>query len=332
MKLHKVITVFKYVQASWANSKELCLSILPDKCRFLIFLDLIRCYLLWGDDFNDYRTFEFWNKTTDERKSYISFRRNDKLRFAFTSPDVYQVFLDKATFNQRFAKYIHRAWVSTTKHSRQTIDIFLHTHDVCVAKPLTDYGGHGILKLDRYSPEYSSSEQTLRKRISAGEDFIIEECISNSSSIREIANNSLNTVRVVTVLDQRQELHVVAALLRFGNGKGFTDNYHDGGMACPINLSTGQLTKFAYGMNNVKYERHPSSHVVFEGFPIPEFQDCMKLITSLVWEEPSARYVGWDIAITDNGLELLEGNIPPGEDITQIATGKGIWYQMLEWK
>lgn len=32
------------------------------------------------------------------------------------------------------------------------------------------------------------------------------------------------------------------------------------------------------------------------------------------------------------GIELLEGNIPPGEDITQINRDKGLWYKLLEWR
>ena len=52
----------------------------------------------------------------------------------------------------------------------------------------------------------------------------------------------------------------------------------------------------------------------------------------IVYYEPDARYVGWDLAIAQNGIELLEGNIPPGEDITQIASGCGLWYKMQAWK
>ena len=51
----------------------------------------------------------------------------------------------------------------------------------------------------------------------------------------------------------------------------------------------------------------------------------------IAYIEPGARYVGWDIALTPGGIELLEGNIPPGQDLTQIATGCGIWYKMLNW-
>jgi hypothetical protein len=147
-----------------------------------------------------------------------------------------------------------------------------------------------------------------------------------------LAPASLNTLRFVTVINKEKKLHIIAALLRMGNGTAITDNYHDGGMACAIDLETGRLKGKAYGMNCVSYDVHPYSKIKFDGYEIPQFEDCVNLIKEIAFVEPEARYVGWDLAITPNGIELLEGNIPPGEDITQIATGCGMWYQMLSWK
>ena len=65
-------------------------------------------------------------------------------------------------------------------------------------------------------------------------------------------------------------------------------------------------------------------------FIIIDFDKCVSVVKEVAYYEPDARYVGWDLAITPNGVELLEGNIPPGEDITQIASGCGLWYQNQE--
>ena len=39
---------------------------------------------------------------------------------------------------------------------------------------------------------------------------------------------------------------------------------------------------------------------------------------------PTARFVGWDIAITPSGYELVEMNCPGGHDFLQ-AFGKSYW-------
>lgn len=160
--------------------------------------------------------------------------------------------------------------------------------------------------------------------------YVLEVYIENHGDLKKIAPGSLNTIRIVTLIDRKGQLHILAALLRMGNGLGHTDNYHDGGIACPINVETGKLGRLAFGMGCREYEIHPFSKIRFEGYPIPKFFECVELVKRLSMEEPEARYVGWDLAITPSGIELLEANIPPGEDITQLAMGHGIYQDILK--
>ncbi len=115
-----------------------------------------------------------------------------------------------------------------------------------------------------------------------------------------------------------------------GNGKAHTDNYHDGGMACPIDVYTGKLVGKAYSMNCAEYTTHPMSGIHFDGYKVTGFDTCLDMIKEIVKMNLEARYVGWDFAVTPHGIELLEGNIPPGEDITQIAAGRGLWYDIVK--
>ncbi|MCM1452581.1 MAG: hypothetical protein NC102_09985 [Clostridium sp.] len=154
---------------------------------------------------------------------------------------------------------------------------------------------------------------------------MLEEAIENSECLKRLAPGSLNTVRIVTLIDKEGKLRILASVLRMGNGTAFTDNYHDGGMACAIDPSSCRLKGKAYGMGCAEYEEHPFSKIKFDGYKIEGFDQCLALAEKLAYEEPEARYVGWDFAITPNGIDVIEGNIPPGEDITQIAAGRGLW-------
>jgi hypothetical protein len=254
-----------------------------------------------------------------------------------STPRVYKLFLDKAAFNHRFAKYIKRHFMTTLDHNWTDITEFLKNNSKVIAKPLTDFGGHGVFLLNNcgsgiYPPPQLNNVEQLHNLYDNQCSYILEETICNCDKLSILAPASLNTLRFVTVINKEKKLHIIAALLRMGNGTAITDNYHDGGMACAIDLETGRLKGKAYGMNCVSYDVHPYSKIKFDGYEIPQFEDCVNLIKEIAFVEPEARYVGWDLAITPNGIELLEGNIPPGEDITQIATGCGMWYQMLSWK
>lgn len=62
---------------------------------------------------------------------------------------------------------------------------------------------------------------------------------------------------------------------------------------------------------------HPGSNFQMIGFKLPNFNELKEYILELVKLAPSARYVGWDIAITPNGYDLVEMNCPGGHDFLQ---------------
>lgn len=331
LKLYRIKTVLRYVARSWKNSKFV-IEQSPESKRIPVYFDLISSFIKLGADFNDYCTFSFWDKTKEEKDSFITVRRNDQLRFTMSSPRVYQLFLDKGLFNKRFSKWVKRGFISTNEAAWSEIADFVEKYDAIIAKPLTDYGGHGVVKIVKSSPDYAKKLNEIQESITSSRGYIIEEVIENTENIKRLAPASLNTIRLVTVIDNKNELHVIASLLRMGNGKANTDNYHDGGMACEIDLESCQLKGVAKGMNCVVHEKHPYSEIVFDGYPVPEVKQCMEIVKEVAFTEPEARYVGWDFAVTPNGVELLEGNIPPGEDITQLNVRKGYWHQMLKWR
>ena len=332
LKLYRIKTVLVYVVDSWKNSKFV-LEQDPSKKRIPVYFDLVMSFLKYGADFNDYCTFSFWNKDDKEKDSFITLKRNDTLRFGMSTPRVYDLFLDKAAFNERFSKWIKRGWVSSTHSSIEDILAFIDRYEAVIAKPLTDFGGHGVMKINQQGSDKDEKIALLKERINSGVPYIIEEVIENCDNLKRIAPSSLNTIRLVTVIDNKGELHIIASLLRMGNGKAITDNYHDGGMACEIDLAKKALKGIAKGMRCATYTDHPFSGIHFDGYPVPEVQKCLDIIREVAFTEPKARYVGWDFAITnEGGAEILEGNIPPGEDITQLNSERGLWYEMLKWK
>lgn len=300
LKLYRIKTVVNYVANSWDNS-AFVLKQSPDKKRVSVYFDLVKSFLRYGADFNDYCTFSFWNKSDEIKDTFITVKRNDKLRFAMSTPRVYNLLLDKASFNERYNKWVKRDWISSTRSSIEEIMSFVGSHNSVIAKPLSDYGGHGVMKISEGDSTRGSKIETLRQRIAMGEGYIVEEVIENCDNLKQLAPASLNTVRLVTVIDRAGEMHVIASLLRMGNGMAVTDNYHDGGMACEINLSTMTLKGKAKGMNCVTYGIHPYSKIRFDGYQVPEVQRCMDILNDVVFTEPEARYVGWDFAITSEG-------------------------------
>ena len=53
---------------------------------------------------------------------------------------------------------------------------------------------------------------------------------------------------------------------------------------------------------------HPSSGKPFVGFEVPEWNKAISLCTEMAQCVPSVKFIGWDLAYTDNGWVLIEGN------------------------
>lgn len=330
MFISKIRTVIRYCRVSWDNS-AFVLTKSNKHSRIYVYFDLVFSFIFLGDDFNDYCTFKFWDKSLKERNEYISCKRNDTLRFALCTPESYQLFLDKEAFNCHFSNYIRRKWITTKCHSIEEIRFFLNTKKSVIAKPINSYGGYGVFLINKESEDFDSQIHTLIEKIKTGSNYILEELLTNCAELQAICPTSLNTLRFVTVIDKKNNLHILSSVLRVGDGISITDNYHSGGMACALDIETGRLKGLAQGDYCSCYSVHPFSKFKFDGFLVPDFEKCVEMVKELAFVVPQARYVGWDLALTDNGIELLEGNIPPGEDITQIGTGYGVWHQLKEW-
>ena len=65
------------------------------------------------------------------------------------------------------------------------------------------------------------------------------------------------------------------------------------------------------------FEYHPYTKVKIKGFKVPYFKEAIDLVIEASKKIPQIKYVGFDIAISDKGPVIIEGNECPGYDIYQ---------------
>ena len=66
---------------------------------------------------------------------------------------------------------------------------------------------------------------------------------------------------------------------------------------------------------------HPVSQFQVVGYQLPDYEKLLDYIHHLMNVDRTARFVGWDIALTPKGYDLVEMNCPGGHDFLQ-AFGK----------
>jgi len=316
-------SLFRICRNAWKDSETL-VNQKNVRFRLPVFLDMLFSLLLFGADSTDYRTFEFHKMNFRGRNAFITYIRNVKLRL-WTSEEAFGLFDNKGLFNKRYADFITRGWMTTKNRSSQDIIDFIDKYRTVIVKPPTGTWGIGIYKLSYLEKD---NIERLIGLTNEGKEFIIEECIENINSIKSLNPSSLNTLRIVTCVDKSGKTHVIKSLIRIGASDSCVDNASTGGITCSVNYKLGIIDSAGKSISGNTYLIHPISQMLLLGYPIPYWEGIEQYINEITKVEPKARYVGWDIAITDSGFELIEGNMSPGVNITQMCDMVGKWKQI----
>lgn len=147
------------------------------------------------------------------------------------------------------------------------------------------------------------------------EGLIVMPRLRNHPVIAGLARQSLVTLRVFTCLDERLQPVVTNAFLRSLTklepswDTGPIEEY-----AAAIDLETGTLGPMTGDKPfclSTWVDRHPITGVQVTGRVLPFWREVMDLAAAAHRQVPQRVLVGWDIAITEEGPMLIEGNSMP---------------------
>ncbi len=158
------------------------------------------------------------------------------------------------------------------------------------------------------------SDVTLLKEKFGDANYIIQERLINHPDIAKIYPNSLNTLKLITFLNDNGEVEFFDGVMRFGAGGAMVDNASGGGVFVGLD-ENGYLQNVGYHEPGIKKNLvvngiHPDTGVKFAGMRLPfwdEMIDTAKKFHQFFYGIPS---IGWDVAFTPNGFVFTE----TGED------------------
>lgn len=312
---HTVRKLGLYRAEVWREYKEM-----KDKGKSLSFLRTNFNYFVYGASVSESLFFDFMSLNRKGKKRYITMRKNRKLDARFNNAESNKILWDKALFNSYFSPFIKRPYmfVDSSVGDMQLAE-FQNIMGGGIAKPNDMYYGFGISKV--------STLEELKALRDSGNSYIVEKLLSNCDELNIFNDSSLNTFRVVTCIDKENKVHVVTILLRTGCKGAIIDNLKGGGVCWHIDLNTGVIDCPGRDGDGNSYVTHPTSGVIGPGFRIPRFEELKSFAVALAEHLPGARYVGWDIAITPNGLEVIEGNACPSAELIQ-CNGVGLYNEI----
>ncbi|MEE1037818.1 MAG: sugar-transfer associated ATP-grasp domain-containing protein [Eubacterium sp.] len=193
-------------------------------------------------------------------------------------------------------------------------------------KPSAGTHGDGF-----YCMAYENDEFTINGDVMTEEEivelihtfksyYLITEYINMHDDLKAIYPKSVNSIRVMVINEEGHDPKIMQAYMRIGSSKtGFTDNVGYGGICVMVDKETGEL----YNPETVRDHKfspcplHPDTNHPIAGY-IPYWDVIKTKIIEICRYMCELEYLGFDIAVTQDGFQVIEINIH--QDLHKVPT------------
>ena len=290
---------------------------LPSLSRVQNWLSLLWCVPRHGVSPADYVYYKFNERSERERATYLTMIRFERFLKKVNTGD-HEIFHNKLTFCEKYNTFLHRPWLDMNKTDFDSFAAFVQSEGTVICKPVDKSGGHGIFK---YTCAPGEDLHPLFERCRG---MLLERVIEQHPAMAAYNPNCVNALRLVTLIDRDGAPHLVDAFFRTGVTEAVVDNLCSGGIISHIDLDTGIVANESIGLNMQEFLRHPYSGEIIPGFQIPYWKEAVALVLEAALITPDVRWVGWDVAVTAEGVCLVEGNDRAECRSLQMADRKGL--------
>lgn len=184
--------------------------------------------------------------------------------------------------------------------------------DAVFIKPFDGFQGRGAYRVracrqDDKTLYYINDEEVSEEKLrDISRDHLVEKLIRQSASMNRLFPGAVNTLRILTIsTDKGVECRMSQMML--GRGKSACSNRAQGGIVLGLDRD-GVICTDGIMEQPPAHTHHPDTGVCFRGYRIPEFAACVDLA---IRAHETLRWIysiGWDIAVTDEGPLIVEGN------------------------
>lgn len=295
----------------------------PPQERQRIYAAMKEAWVKYGWDFDEFFLFRYERLTDEERKEFITSSEIDEFCRKVNDPSQIKILSNKIETYRTFKNHFRRDVViienaGNLRSDKSFLD-FIQTHTNFIIKPAHLSCGKGIELINATSP--AEAIDLAEKCIEPNSDYIIEELIKQAGETEKFNPESVNTVRMPT-FNANNAVHILHPIIRFGRNGSFIDNLTAKGIGGAIDIASGKVIA-ASDLNGVNYNEHPDSGERIIGFTIPHWKEATELAKDLSTSLPLMRYCSWDLALTEDGWVLVEGN-SMGRLVQQGVFRKGL--------
>jgi hypothetical protein len=208
-----------------------------------------------------------------------------------------------------------------------------------IFKPAVGSYGGGIYSflldhqgfVDLQSGIILSEAEIFKKFFDMGICYLIQNTLVPTPQLKKIMPfPACGMVRVVSYLNKNGKVSIPYAFVTIPSEGQIVSNFmhgYSGNLLAAIDVKSGELLKgFRFGSDNLiaSFVLHPDTKEKIEGLEISVWDEVLDIAEIAARSLDTIRFVGWDIAITDTGVKVLEGNPMCDPDGLQLTLEKGI--------
>ncbi len=198
-----------------------------------------------------------------------------------------------------------------------------HEGEKIFIKPTDGRGGSGIIVLTRNRGGYNglNNNDLENLRIDKSRTYIVQKGLTQNPEIAKIYAGSLNTLRTI-VQYRNGKVNIVGCILRMGRNGAEVDNSAQGGISIKVNFDDGTFAPPAQAEHGGgTFYSHPDTGYDFMKNRIIGWDQIKTEIIATVSKMTDFGDVGWDIALTDTGVSVIEFNLGYGIVHAQLSCG-----------
>lgn len=297
--------------------------IYSDKTKLWFYIKFLFLRATKGVYMIDFIQYKFYERNRFGRKRFVEYQSLHWIMEKCNDVKSDELFDSKKLFNERFEKFLGRPWLSIKDSTYEEFVAFLKENDEIFVKPEVGSFGDGIeiLRYQENHDYHDKYEKLVRS------ESIAEGLVKQAKEFSEFNESSLNTMRIVTLIDKNGQSNIMVALVRLGRKGKVADNFHHYGIAAKIDIETGVVNTTGVDREFARYTVHPDSNKVIPGFKIPKWDEIKARVIELSKQVPQTRYVGWDISLDENyNIICIEGNRGADPDVTQVTDQVGKYF------
>lgn len=329
----------------------------PDKestfCEEVLYSSIYD-YWVYGNNIDEEFFYHFYEKTHEEKKSYMTDRVLGIYANYLNCGDAYVSsaerkkradLLDMKYECYKLLKPYYKREIIEIKNESDLglFEEYVSRHPVFVAKPSDFSFGTGVHKVDindfptvrdAFLSLLSEGKQINKRHPSHQTSVVLEEVIDQIDELTALHPASVNAVRATAIRDKNGKMVIAHPWIKVAIGGQFVSSAVYAGFDAEIDGETGVVISDGYSENGRIYQTHPDTGIPIKGFVIPQWDELKVFVEEVMSKLPDYRYAGLDLVLTKNGWCVMEINYQ-GECMWQLIQGKGCREEIEEligWK